>query len=96
MTLFIGQVDTLFAEREAFQEVDYPRIFGGMAKWVTQIEDLARIPEVLARAFSVATSGRPGPVVIAIPCLRRAPAWRSGASAPGSCRHLPSASTQVV
>ncbi|MFL9913123.1 thiamine pyrophosphate-binding protein [Paraburkholderia sp. RL17-337-BIB-A] len=67
MILFIGQVDTLFSEREAFQEVDYRRMFGGMAKWVTQIEDLARIPEVLARAFSVATSGRPGPVVIALP-----------------------------
>ncbi|CAG4887970.1 thiamine pyrophosphate-binding protein [Paraburkholderia saeva] len=67
MILFIGQVDTLFSEREAFQEVDYRRMFGGMAKWVTEIQDLARIPEVLARAFSVARSGRPGPVVIALP-----------------------------
>jgi acetolactate synthase-1/2/3 large subunit len=67
LILFIGQVDTAFAQREAFQEVDYQRMFGSMAKWVTEIQDLARIPEVLARAFSVATSGRPGPVVIALP-----------------------------
>jgi len=67
LILFIGQVDTAFSEREGFQEVDYRRMFGGMAKWVTEITDLRRIPELLARAFSVATSGRPGPVVIALP-----------------------------
>ena len=67
LILFIGQVDTAFAGREAFQEVDYRQMFGGMAKWVTEIQDLARIPELVTRAFSVATSGRPGPVVIALP-----------------------------
>lgn len=67
MILFVGQVERGFLGREAFQEVDYRRMFGGIAKWVTEIEDLARIPEVLARAFSVAMSGRPGPVVIALP-----------------------------
>jgi acetolactate synthase I/II/III large subunit len=67
MILFIGQVERGFLEREAFQEVDYRRMFGGMAKWVTEIQDLARIPEVLARAFNVAMSGRPGPVVVALP-----------------------------
>ena len=67
MILFVGQVERSFLGREAFQEVDYRRMFGGIAKWVTEIEDLARVPEVLARAFSVAMSGRPGPVVIALP-----------------------------
>jgi acetolactate synthase I/II/III large subunit len=67
MILFIGQVESAFSEREAFQEVDYRRMFGGMAKWVTEIQDLTRIPEVVARAFSVATSGRPGPIVVALP-----------------------------
>jgi len=90
MILFIGQVDTGFAEREAFQEVDYRRMFGGMAKWVTEIQDLTRIPEVLARAFSVATSGRPGPVVVALPedvlfasgVVQDAPPSRTAQSAP--------------
>lgn len=67
MILFIGQVERGFMEREAFQEIDYRQMFGGIAKWVTEIDDLARIPEVLARAFSVAMSGRPGPVVVALP-----------------------------
>ena len=67
MILFVGQVERGFLGREAFQEIDYRRMFGGVAKWVTEIEDLGRIPEVLARAFSVAMSGRPGPVVVALP-----------------------------
>lgn len=67
MILFVGQVERGFLGREAFQEIDYRRMFGGVAKWVTEIEDLERIPEVLARAFSVAMSGRPGPVVVALP-----------------------------
>src|SRR5262249_32855171 len=49
------------------QEVDYRRFFGGVAKWVTEIDDPARIPELVTRAFAVATSGRPGPVVVALP-----------------------------
>ncbi|WP_407702200.1 thiamine pyrophosphate-binding protein [Verminephrobacter aporrectodeae] len=67
MILFIGQVGNGFCEREAFQEIDYRRMFGQMAKWVAQIDRTERIPEYVARAFSVATSGRPGPVVLALP-----------------------------
>ncbi|MFZ6718674.1 thiamine pyrophosphate-binding protein [Undibacterium sp. Ji49W] len=67
MILFIGQVGNDFVEREAFQEIDYRRMFGQMAKWVAQIDRADRVPEYLARAFQVATSGRPGPVVLALP-----------------------------
>jgi acetolactate synthase-1/2/3 large subunit len=67
MILFIGQVGNDFIEREAFQEIDYRRMFGPMAKWVAQIDRADRIPEYVARAFQVATSGRPGPVVLALP-----------------------------
>ena len=67
MILFIGQVGNDFVDREAFQEIDYRRMYGQMAKWVAQIDRADRIPEYLARAFQVATSGRPGPVVLALP-----------------------------
>jgi acetolactate synthase-1/2/3 large subunit len=67
MILFIGQVGNDFIDREAFQEIDYRRMFGEMAKWVAQIDRADRIPEYIARAFQVATSGRPGPVVLALP-----------------------------
>ncbi|RZI43563.1 thiamine pyrophosphate-binding protein [Herbaspirillum sp. HC18] len=67
MILFIGQVGNDFVEREAFQEIDYRRMFGTMAKWVAQIDRADRIPEYVAHAFQVATSGRPGPVVLALP-----------------------------
>ena len=67
MILFIGQVGNDFMDREAFQEIDYRRMYGQMAKWVTQIDRADRIPEYMARAFQVATSGRPGPVVLALP-----------------------------
>ncbi|MBD0414689.1 thiamine pyrophosphate-binding protein [Oryzicola mucosus] len=67
MILFIGQVASHAKEREAFQEVDYKSFFGDIAKWVVEIDDAARIPELLTRAFAVATSGRPGPVVISLP-----------------------------
>ncbi|PPR11738.1 MAG: Acetolactate synthase isozyme 2 large subunit [Alphaproteobacteria bacterium MarineAlpha11_Bin1] len=67
LILFVGQVARDTAEREAFQEVDYRRMFGEMTKWVAQIDDPARIPEMVSRAFHVATSGRPGPVVLALP-----------------------------
>jgi acetolactate synthase I/II/III large subunit len=65
--LLVGQVGNDFVEREAFQELDYRRMFGPMAKWVAQIDDAARVPEYMAHAFQVATSGRPGPVVLALP-----------------------------
>ncbi len=67
MILFIGQVGGDFVDREAFQEVDYRRMYGQMAKWVAQIDRAERIPEYIARAFQVATSGRQGPVVLALP-----------------------------
>ena len=67
MILFIGQVGGNVVEREAFQEIDYRRMFGPMAKWVAQIDRAERIPEFLSRAFHVAVSGRPGPVVLALP-----------------------------
>jgi acetolactate synthase-1/2/3 large subunit len=66
MILLVGQVTRQHMEREAFQEIDYRRMFGPMAKWVAEIDNAARIPEFLARAFRVATSGRPGPVVLAL------------------------------
>lgn len=67
MILFVGQVGTDMKGREAFQEIDYRAVFGSMAKWVVEIDDVRRIPEVLARAWTTATTGRPGPVVIALP-----------------------------
>ncbi|MDO9414596.1 thiamine pyrophosphate-binding protein [Pararhizobium sp.] len=65
--LFIGQVQRDAREREAFQEVEYRRAFTEIAKWVGEIDDPARIPEFVTRAFAVATSGRPGPVVLTLP-----------------------------
>jgi acetolactate synthase-1/2/3 large subunit len=67
LILFIGQVARGIKEREAFQEIDYKAFYGGIAKWVVEIDDAARIPEFVTRAFAVATSGRPGPVVISLP-----------------------------
>lgn len=67
MILFIGQVARDQMEREAFQEIDYRRMFGQMAKWVVEIEDAARIPELISQAFHRAVNGRPGPVVVALP-----------------------------
>ena len=67
MILFIGQVGSDVVEREAFQEMDYRRMFGQMAKWVAQIDRADRIPELLSHAFHIAVSGRPGPVVLALP-----------------------------
>ncbi|MBI4724366.1 MAG: thiamine pyrophosphate-binding protein [Rhodomicrobium sp.] len=67
MILFIGQVGRGFLDREAFQEIDFRRMFGQMTKWVAQIDSAARIPEYVGRAFHVAVSGRPGPVVLALP-----------------------------
>ena len=67
MILFIGQVASHQRDREAFQEVDYRQMFGPLAKWVAQIDVTERIPEYLSHAFHVATAGRPGPVVLALP-----------------------------
>ncbi|VFR39027.1 Acetolactate synthase large subunit [plant metagenome] len=67
LILFVGQIERGMREREAFQEMDYRAVFGTQAKWVTEIDDADRIPELISRAFHVASSGRPGPVVIALP-----------------------------
>ncbi len=67
MILFVGQVGRDMMDREAFQEIDYRQMFGPVAKWAAQIDMAERIPEYVARAFHVATSGRPGPVVLALP-----------------------------
>jgi len=67
LILFIGQVGGDFIEREAFQEVDYRRMFGRMAKWVASIDRAERVPEFVSHAFHVAMSGRRGPVVLALP-----------------------------
>ena len=67
MILFIGQVPGEFADREAFQEVDYRQMFGPMAKWAAQIDRPERVHEYVSHAFHLATSGRPGPVVLALP-----------------------------
>ena len=67
MILFVGQVGTDMKGREAFQEIDYRAVFGTMAKWAVEIDDVDRLPEILARAWTTATTGRPGPVVIALP-----------------------------
>jgi len=67
MILFVGQIDTGHRDREAFQEVDYRATFGPLAKWATEVDDIHRLPEYLSRAFHIAQSGRPGPVVMALP-----------------------------
>jgi acetolactate synthase-1/2/3 large subunit len=90
MILFVGQIERSAEGRDALQEIDYSRMFGGIAKWAAQIEDAARIPEFVHRAFMTATSGRPGPVVLALPedmlldraAVEDAPAWQPVRSAP--------------
>jgi len=67
MIVFVGQVGTDFLDREAFQEIDYRRMYGPLTKWVAQIDRADRIPEYVAHAFQVATSGRQGPVLLALP-----------------------------
>ncbi len=67
MILFVGQIARADRDRDAFQEVDYRAMFGPLAKWVAEIDQTERIPEYLSRAFHLAVSGRPGPVVLALP-----------------------------
>ncbi|HEX5507703.1 MAG TPA: thiamine pyrophosphate-binding protein, partial [Pseudolabrys sp.] len=67
MIVFVGQVAREMRGRDAFQELDYRAVFGTMTKWATEIDDLARVPEIVSRAFYMATNGRPGPVVVALP-----------------------------
>lgn len=67
MILLVGQVGRPTLDRESFQEIDFRQMFAPVAKWAAQIDSAERIPEYMARAFRVATSGRPGPVVLALP-----------------------------
>ena len=67
MILLIGQVARNMREREAFQEIEYRRFFADQCKWVAEIDDPARVPEFMARAYATAMNGRPGPVVLALP-----------------------------
>jgi len=90
LILFVGQVGRDAMGREAWQEIDYRHMFGHIAKWVDQIDDARRIPEYINRAFHVATSGRPGPVVLALPedmlidvvAVADSPRYRRSAAAP--------------
>jgi acetolactate synthase-1/2/3 large subunit len=92
MILFIGQVGRGMRDREAFQEIDYRRMYGQLAKWVAEIDDPARIPEYVSRAFHTAMAGRPGPVVLALPedvltestVVADVPACRPGRGYPGA------------
>jgi acetolactate synthase-1/2/3 large subunit len=91
MILFVGQIARGMREREAFQELDYRAVYGSIAKWVTEIDDPARIPELVSRAFHVAVNGRPGPVVVALPedmlvervIVADAPAFEPTETSPG-------------
>ena len=67
MIVFVGQVTRDIKDREALQELDLRAVFGSMTKWTVEIDDPARVPEIVSRAFYTATSGRPGPVVIGLP-----------------------------
>jgi acetolactate synthase-1/2/3 large subunit len=67
MILFVGQIARGHRDREAFQEIDYRQVFGGLAKWAAEIDQVERLPEYISRAFHVAMTGRPGPVVLALP-----------------------------
>ncbi|HEY4602444.1 MAG TPA: thiamine pyrophosphate-binding protein [Cerasibacillus sp.] len=67
MIVFLGQVDSRFRGREGFQEVDLEQYFAPIAKWAVEIKHPERVPEIVSRAFHIARSGRPGPVVISLP-----------------------------
>ncbi len=67
LVVFVGQVARDMRGREAFQELDYRAVFGSMTKWATEIDDPARVPEIVSRAFYTAANGRPGPVVVGLP-----------------------------
>jgi len=90
MLVFVGQVGNDFVEREAFQEVDYRRMYGPLTKWVAQIDRAERIPEYVSHAFHTATAGRPGPVLLALPedmlfseaAVADAPHYRTARAAP--------------
>lgn len=67
LVLLLGDVGRDFYGREAFQEVDFAAMFAPLCKWAARIEDIAHLPSMLAHAFQLAQSDRPGPVVLALP-----------------------------
>jgi len=67
LVLLVGQVSRAARGREAGQEIDYGQFFGGIAKWVIEVNDPKQIPRIMGRAFHIARTGRPGPVVVALP-----------------------------
>src|ERR1700694_2088341 len=91
LIMFVGQVETSVKEREAFQELDYRAVFGSMTKWTVEVDDPNRITEFVSRAFYTASSGRPGPVVVALPkdvlservCVANAPPFEPVETSPG-------------
>src|SRR5450432_2051016 len=91
LIMFVGQVETQVKEREAFQELDYRAVFGSMTKWTVEIDDPNRVTEFVSRAFYTACSGRPGPVVVALPkdvlsqrtAVANAPAYEPVETSPG-------------
>jgi acetolactate synthase-1/2/3 large subunit len=98
MVLFVGQIDNRHTDRETFQEVDYKAMFGPIAKWVAQVNHTDRLPEYIGRAFRVAMSGRPGPVVLALPenmlsDVADVPDIRRGETHPAE---MPSAATHAI
>ncbi len=92
LIMFVGQVERGLRERDAFQEMDYRAVFSSMTKWTTEIDVAERVPEMVSRAFHTATSGRPGPVVVALPkdmlgeriSVADAPAFSPIESSPGA------------
>ncbi|MDA9582556.1 thiamine pyrophosphate-binding protein [Amylibacter sp.] len=98
MILFIGQIARDMTDREAFQEIDYKAYFGSISKWVVQVNNADRLPEIIGRAFSVALSGRPGPVVVSLPedMLRELTNATAVSKIKKSCAHISTNQINVI
>ena len=98
MILFIGQIARDMTDREAFQEIDYKAYFGSISKWVVQVNNADRLPEIIGRAFSVALSGRPGPVVVSLPedMLRELTVATAVSKIKKSCAHISTNQINVI
>jgi len=98
MILFIGQIARDMTEREAFQEIDYKSYFGSISKWVVQVNNADRLPEIIGRAFSVALSGRPGPVVVSLPedMLRELTNATAVSKIKKSCAHISTNQINII
>jgi acetolactate synthase-1/2/3 large subunit len=98
MILFIGQIARDMTEREAFQEIDYKAYFGSISKWVVQVNNADRLPEIIGRAFSVALSGRPGPVIVSLPedMLRELTNATAVSKIKKSCAHISTNQINVI